>query len=130
MNDAVRRRLPDRRRTIAVKISAGGMGAHAHVGFDDLGRAREVFLRPRGGAKVGSAVDALCDDAAILLSLALQYGVPLEQLRLSLSSTGGEPATLIGAAVDALLDAPSLEAVPPPPRLPLQPPAGTGEAEA
>lgn len=89
------------------------MSAHATIGVNDAGQVSEIFLRPTGGARVGSDVDGLCDDAAILLSLALQFGVPAEKLRSSLGSSSGERTSLIGAAVDAITEESGLQTAPP-----------------
>lgn len=60
----------------------------------------EVFVH---GPKAGSESEALGRDGAILLSLAMQFGVPLETIRGAITREGnGEPSTIIGAVVDLL----------------------------
>lgn len=111
-----RRRLPHRRKCATVDIEAGKretgtIEASMTVGFDDDGTPLEVFLSPRASAKVGSGVDHVLGDAAVLISLALQHGVPPEALARTMGRlpTGEEdgaplrPATIIGAALDHLI---------------------------
>jgi hypothetical protein len=68
------------------------------------GRAAEVFISSR---HVGSPLEALARDTAILCSLALQFSVPIETIRSALTKDhDGGPATLLGAALDKLAEAP------------------------
>ena len=63
-------------------------------------RIGEVFI---SGAKAGSEVDAVARDGAVLLSIALQYGVPLETIKHAITRNGdGTPSTIVGAVVDKL----------------------------
>jgi hypothetical protein len=62
----------------------------------------EVFL---SSAKPGSATEAIARDAAVTVSIALQFGVPIEMIRAALTKDhDGGPATLLGAALDALAE--------------------------
>ena len=101
-----RRCLPTRRPTLTARVEAGGLAAHATLGFDPVtARPAEVFLRPTGGARSGSQMDYLCDDMAVLISVALQYGVPAAALSRSLArGADGAPATIAGAALDLILE--------------------------
>ncbi len=64
------------------------------------GQIGEVFV---SGAKAGSEVDAVARDGAVLLSIALQHGVPLDAFRMALTRNGdGSPSSIIGAVVDEL----------------------------
>tara|TARA_B100001013_G_scaffold261418_1_gene164115 strand:+ start:1499 stop:1699 length:201 start_codon:yes stop_codon:yes gene_type:complete len=63
-------------------------------------RICEVFI---AGSKVGSEMQSLLDDCAVLLSLALQYGVPHAQLLHSLHTGRVEgAASLLGQVVELL----------------------------
>lgn len=65
------------------------------VGTDDTGAIREVFVS-------GPASDLMNSvrDSAILLSLALQYGCPLETIAHALTRDDHDrPATVIGSVV-------------------------------
>lgn len=106
-----RRRLPTRRPSTTSRIAAAGIEAHATVGRDPAsGEPREVFLRPTGGSRAGSDVDYLVDDVAVVISVALQHGVPAEALARNVGRLGDYdeagryrelgPASIVGAALD------------------------------
>jgi hypothetical protein len=59
------------------------------VGFYDDGRPGEVFIKV---AKHGSTISGLLDTIAVLTSLALQYGVPVDVLARKFEFTRFEPA--------------------------------------
>jgi hypothetical protein len=72
---AVRRRLPDERRSLTHHFSVGGQEGYVTVGLFEDGLPGELFIRM---AKEGSTVSGLMDSFATAVSLALQYGVPLQ----------------------------------------------------
>lgn len=95
-----RSRLPQRRDAVAVEIEHGGHRCRAQLGRYADGTPGEIFIDMHKG---GSSLDALVSDAAIAVSLGLQYGVPLHVLQHALRRTpSGAPASLIGAVVDCL----------------------------
>jgi hypothetical protein len=54
-----------------------------------------------------SPIEAIARDAAVTVSIALQFGADLETIRQALTKDhDGQPATLLGAALDALAEAP------------------------
>ena len=60
----------------------------------------EIFLN---ADRANSLLDFLMSDAAILASLALQYGCPLDELRHALKRDGrGVAASPIGTALDQI----------------------------
>ena len=62
----------------------------------------EVFI---SGAKAGSEVDAVARDGAILLSLCMQHGVPLETIKHAMTrEPDGSASTIVGAVVDRLTE--------------------------
>lgn len=71
----MRRRLPDERRAIVHHFSVGGHEGYVMVGLYEDGQPGEIFLRM---AKAGSTIAGLMDSFGIAISMALQYGVPLE----------------------------------------------------
>ena len=111
-----RARLPNRRLSHLETLEVDGQVITACVGFDPAtGQPREVFLN---GGTAGSQVDALVADAATIISVALQFGVPVAALAKSVGRvpnvlatpgaldrlvSGGPPASLIGAALDLLI---------------------------
>ena len=86
---AVRRRLPDERRAITHKFSIAGHEGYITVGVYEDGRPGEIFLVM---AKEGSVVSGLMDSFATAVSLALQYGVPLQALVDKFSHVRFEPS--------------------------------------
>jgi hypothetical protein len=108
-----RQRLPDRRDSLNVTFEVNGQDYIATVGVDGEGAIREVFL---GGAKEGSHMAAVLADAAVVISIALQYGVSADEMAKTVArirtrqptpqelDTGAPvpsvPATVIGAALD------------------------------
>ena len=59
----------------------------------------DAFLAPAGCR----LTEAIARDGAVLLSLALQYGVPLETIKHAITRDGqGQPQSIIGAVVDRL----------------------------
>lgn len=73
----VRRKLPDERQSITHKFSVGGHEGYITVGLYPDGKPGEIFITM---SKEGSVVSGLMDSFATAISLALQYGVPLETL--------------------------------------------------
>jgi hypothetical protein len=70
------------------------------VGFFDDGTPGEVFI---DGCKTGTDIESIARDAGVLLSLALQHGVPPETIRHAVTrGASEEPASILGAIVDAL----------------------------
>jgi ribonucleoside-diphosphate reductase alpha chain len=86
---AVRRRLPDERRSLTHHFSVGGQEGYVTVGLYEDGLPGELFIRM---AKEGSTVSGLMDSFATAVSLALQYGVPLKVLCDKFSHTRFEPS--------------------------------------
>jgi len=73
------------------KFDVGDVEGYLHVGLFDDGSPGEVFIT---GVKQGSTISGLLDGVAILTSLALQRGVPLEEMVSKLQGTKFEPAGL------------------------------------
>ena len=111
-----RRRLPVRRPNLTHVIKVGDQVISVGIGIDPRdGRPREIFMT---GAKDGSALAAILDDAAVVISVALQHGVPAEALAKSVgrlpagsvapadldwASEPRVPASPIAAALDLVL---------------------------
>ncbi|MDQ7041562.1 MAG: LAGLIDADG family homing endonuclease [Rhodothermus sp.] len=86
----VRKRLPDERPSITHKFSVAGHEGYLHIGlYPDTGMPGEIFITM---AKQGSTISGLMDAFATAISIALQYGVPLEDLCNKFSHMRFEPA--------------------------------------
>ena len=72
-----RRKLPDERHSITHKFSIAGHEGYITVGMYEDGKPGEIFIVM---AKEGSTISGLMDAFATSISMALQYGVPLEAL--------------------------------------------------
>ncbi|HKV07290.1 MAG TPA: vitamin B12-dependent ribonucleotide reductase [Thermoanaerobaculia bacterium] len=86
---AVRRKLSDERRAITHKFSINDHEGYLTVGLYDDGQPGEIFLVM---AKEGSTISGLMDSLATSISIALQYGVPLQTLVDKFSHTRFEPS--------------------------------------
>lgn len=97
-----RRRLPNRHPCITLPVRCNGLCYSATASFFSNGDLAEIFL---GNAKAGSHSDAAAKDAAVLCSIALQYGAPADVLRRALlRDSRGAPSSPLGAALDAIAD--------------------------
>jgi ribonucleoside-diphosphate reductase alpha chain len=107
-----RRRLPNRRKAETRELAIGGGPLKATVGFAAGGRPAEICL---AGAKDGSGLAAILDDASVVISIALQYGIPAGTLAKSIARLPTSPlapphvtrplmpipaVSVIGAALD------------------------------
>jgi ribonucleoside-diphosphate reductase alpha chain len=84
-----RRKLPDERHSITHKFSIAGHEGYITVGMYEDGTPGEIFLVM---AKEGSTISGLMDAFATSISMALQYGVPLEALVEKFSHVRFEPS--------------------------------------
>ena len=84
-----RRHLPDTRKSLTHKFSISGHEGYLTVGMYEDGSPGEVFIKM---AKEGSTISGLVDTIAILTSMALQYGVPVENLARKFEHTRFEPS--------------------------------------
>ncbi len=88
-----RRRLPNERHALTHRFSIGGHKGYVTVGTYEDGSPGEIFITM---AKEGSVISGLMDAFATSVSLALQYGVPLQVLVDKLSHTRFEPSGYTG----------------------------------
>ncbi len=84
-----REHLPDERRSITHKFQVADQEGYITVGLYDDGRPGEIFVKIN---KEGSTVSGLMDAVALLTSITLQYGVPIEELSRKLKNTRFEPS--------------------------------------
>jgi hypothetical protein len=97
----VRQRLPDRREHKVIKFTTvDGFRYTAGLGYFDDGRLAEIFLNAE---KIGTAIETAARDSAVVASLALQHGVPVDTIRHALTRNGnGEASGPLGTLLDLL----------------------------
>jgi ribonucleoside-diphosphate reductase alpha chain len=96
----IRQRLPNRRASTVFSFECNGLNYTASASWFDDGKLGEVFV---GNHRADSHADACAKDAAILASIALQFGAPLDVLRKALlRDSQGRPSTPIGCALDLI----------------------------
>ena len=94
------RRVLPRRRAAENNLRFWNQLFTVTVGFYADGTPGEVFI---DGGKTGQDIQSTARDAAVVLSLALQHGVPPETIRHAVTrGASEEPASILGAIVDAL----------------------------
>jgi len=97
-----RQTLPNRRRCETLEIEHAGQRFLLTFSHYRDGRPAEIFLSSR---HVGSPIEAIARDAAIVVSIALQFGADLRTIRDALTRDhDGGPATLLGAALAAIME--------------------------
>jgi hypothetical protein len=95
-----RARLPNRRASMTFDIESQGLRFTATVSRFADGTVAEIFLQNH---KAGSMAGINAQDAAVVCSLALQFGVPLDVIRRALlRDSKGRASTPIGVALDLL----------------------------
>lgn len=102
-----RRQLAARRKSLTFHLdhrTQSGAVHHFHVtiGLYDLHSTDigEIFINTAG--KAGSESDTMVSDAAVAISLALQFGCPIEVLRAAMKrNPDGTPMGLMSHALDA-----------------------------
>ena len=97
-----RETLPPRRHCETFDIEFGGLSRFHTItaGYYDDGRVGEVFIN---GGKSGEQIQAIARDGAVLISLALQYGAPLETIARALTRDDrDQPTTILCTVVDQL----------------------------
>jgi ribonucleoside-diphosphate reductase alpha chain len=83
-------------------LECAGLSYTATISRYADGRIGEIFL---GNHRADSHADACARDAAILASIALQYGAPADVLRKALlRDAQGRPSTPIGVALDLIAE--------------------------
>ncbi|MBI1190916.1 MAG: adenosylcobalamin-dependent ribonucleoside-diphosphate reductase [Tepidisphaera sp.] len=86
---AVRRRLPDTRRSLTHKFNVAGHEGYLTVGLYEDGQPGELFITM---SKEGSTIGGLMDSLGTATSVSLQYGVPVSSLVSKFSHQRFEPA--------------------------------------
>ena len=101
---SARDRPANRRKAINFEIEHGGHGYIVTVGMlADNVTPIEVFVTAK---RSRDQIEALARDGAILASFARQYGAPFSALKAAVTrGDNGEPMTVIGAVLDAIVEA-------------------------
>ena len=89
---AKRRRLPQRRKGYTQKATVGGHKIYLRTGEYNTGEIGEIFIDMH---KEGAAFRSLMNNFAIAISIALQYGVPLEEFVEAFTFTRFEPSGMV-----------------------------------
>jgi len=108
-----RRLLPTKRRSETLDFEFRGASyALTYSRFED-GRLAELFIDHRHSEKMSHGLEPLsadAKDAAVAVSIALQYGAPAEAIRGAVNrNSDGTPTGLIGEVLDIILDGPLKE---------------------
>jgi ribonucleoside-diphosphate reductase alpha chain len=77
-DEPLRKRMPRERKSLTHKFSLGGHEGYITAGMYEDGSVGEIFLTDIG--KEGSTLRGMMNSFATAISIALQYGVPLETL--------------------------------------------------
>jgi hypothetical protein len=97
-----RQRLPNRRRSETFSFQCGGLAYTATVSWFPDGRTAEVFL---ANHKADSQAGTNARDSAVVASIALQYGAPLDVIRKALlRDPRGRASSPLGAALDLIAE--------------------------
>jgi hypothetical protein len=100
MTRASRHRLPNRRSSGTFDFHCNGFRYIATVAFFDDGTLAEIFLC---NGKAGSSTDSAAKDGAIVASLGLQFGIPVDVIRHALlRDSRGIANSPLGCALDIL----------------------------
>ncbi len=87
-----RHKLPERRKGYTQKATVGGHKVYLRTGEYEDGRIGEIFIDMH---KEGAAFRSLMNSFAMAISIALQYGVPLEEFVDAFSFTRFEPSGMV-----------------------------------
>jgi hypothetical protein len=97
-----RERLPNRREATTFDVEALGLRFHTTVGRFADGRVSEIFITNH---KAGSMAGIMASDSAVLCSLALQYGIPVDVIRHALMrDSRGKPSGPLGVVLDLIAE--------------------------
>jgi hypothetical protein len=95
-----RQRLPNRRASQQLTFVCNDLKYVATVSFFPDGTLAEIFI---GNAKAGSHSDSAAKDSAVVCSIALQHGVPVDVIRHALlRDAHGVASSPLGVALDLL----------------------------
>lgn len=97
-----RRDLPARRPHETFVFEHWGSNYTIGLGRDMTGEVQEVFINT---GKTGTQMEVLARDSAVLLSIALQYGVPIEVMSRAITRDADDkPSGPIGQLLEKISD--------------------------
>jgi hypothetical protein len=97
-----RARLPNRRPCETFAFECNGLAYVASIGRFETGELAEIFI---SNAKAGSHSDSAAKDSAVVCSIGLQFGVPLETIRKALlRDAQGRASSPLGCALDRIAE--------------------------
>jgi hypothetical protein len=95
-----RNRLPNRRSSITFGFECNGLRYSATISRYPSGNLAEIFVN---NSKVGSDSDSSAKDSAVVASIALRHGVPLDVIRKALlRDSRGRASSPLGVALDII----------------------------
>ena len=101
---ATRTRLPDRRAIETFTFACNNLNYTASISRFENGNLAEIFITNN---KAGSHSDAAAKDSAVVCSIALQYGVPVNVIKHALlRDARGTESSPLGVALDLLDELP------------------------
>jgi hypothetical protein len=98
---AARNRLSNRRDLFTFGFQCNSLNCRATISyFSETSELAEIFI---GNCKAGSDSDSAAKDSAIVCSLALQHGVPVDVIRKALlRDSRGRASSPVGVALDII----------------------------
>ena len=97
-----RRRLSNRRASETFTFECNGLNYRCTISRYPDGNLAEIFI---SNSKAGSHSDSAAKDSAVVCSIALQYGVPVEVIRRALlRDARGVASSPLGTALDQLAE--------------------------
>jgi hypothetical protein len=101
--EPVRETLPTRRETILRGIRHGSVTYCVEIGLrPETGLPAEIFITAPGPDEPNARDHALLQDAATLISLALQYGITTEAMRAIVGHSEDGYASILGAVLEEI----------------------------
>jgi hypothetical protein len=93
--------LPNRRASTTFGFECGPHCYFATISHFPTGELAEIFL---GSSRAGSDIDAAAKDSAVVASIALQFGVPVNVIRKALlRDSEGIASSPLGALLDLVV---------------------------
>jgi hypothetical protein len=100
--NTTRRKLSNRRPSISFNFECNSLAYTATISRYSNGDLAEIFV---SNSKAGSHSDSAAKDSAVVASLALQHGVPLDVIRKALlRDPRGRPSSPLGVALDIIAE--------------------------